>query len=175
MVGMTDVDYLLTEAARVEAENMALKRQVADLLREVEILSVDVAALVGQEAVKKRQDQGAQKGPLASMCVAVIGPSFKSAVYEAAIRELGGRCRYGCSDEKVSTISRAMKSAHGAIFLTGFASHVADDHVRAAEYRYGIPVVRLGHGGVASFRNAVLNELLPAMRWTKENRRKCTA
>src|SRR5690606_3024936 len=110
-----------------------------------------------------RREFMGDENPLSGRKVAIIGPSFRKEVYKELVEGLGGRFLFAPSEEKLSAIDRAMSKADGVIFITTYTSHKANDHVKAAEERYQVPVVPVNVTGLDALRDAILNMLNPIM------------
>lgn len=157
---MSPEAWILEEAARLENENIRLKAIVAAQDKDL----IQLSHRLGIHEQEQRKLRG--------YSVAVIGPSFRETPYKQAVTNLGGQCRYGFSNEKLGKISRVMQRSDGAVFITSYASHKAGRQVKAAGERYGIPVIYLDHSGIESFEEALLEYLLPMMKYCQKSRTK---
>ena len=150
-------DELATARRRqgeLEAENAELRAAFDAAARAQHEVAATLTRQVRALAASAR-GAGVAVPALAGEYVLVVGDDSHKVDYRRTVEELGGGFTFHPGFAVGPRLSAALASATLVCFIAAYASHQAQDHVRAAE-RAGLAVVTVPVAGAEAFRRAIL-------------------
>lgn len=137
----------------VEAENEELRAAFAAMGETQRQMAAALAREVREKAAAARR-AGSVPPPLAGERVLVIGDDSHKVQYARIVEEFGGDFTFHPGFQAGPRLDADLASATLVVYVAAFASHVTQDHVRAAE-RAGLTVVMVPVAGAGAFRRAL--------------------